>query len=562
MTFAILSTLLMPTDALACGGFFCRQDPIDQAGEDIVFKIDERRGVTEMHVQIAYTGSAEEFAWIVPVGSEPTLGLSTDELFQQLDWRTAPRFSLETETIGDCEIGYGSSYWDYAVDFSASSPPSAGPERGGTVEVISEQEVGPYETVVLRAQSAEGLLDWLQKRNFDLPDDLDPVLTPYVADEAYFVAIRLLKDTDVGALQPLALTYPGTELSVPIRLTAIAATEDMRMRAFVFGRRRSVPGSYLHVVVNDLVVDWFSWGANYEEAITVAADEAGGQAFATDYSGPADIMAEALYVDGRYDTDALAQSKDVFAFFDNLMAQGFRGSSLMLELFREFVPMPPQFEGQIEEQDFYNCLRCEPWGTAVAEQPFDAAGFAARIEERIVAPLADAQDMIDSSAHLTRLTSSVSPVEMTVDPTFVFNPDMQQEVGLDRTATVELFCDGDKPYNELERRLVLPDGRGYRLPPMQWFWDRGLTEYQYLIDEGLIDDYAIVVERTSSSGMPEPIYDGSERAFEVAEAHNATFSRLPDVAACAGCASSGGPLGASLGLAGALGLVLLRRRDR
>ncbi|MEO0495723.1 MAG: hypothetical protein AAF081_20135, partial [Actinomycetota bacterium] len=183
-------------------------------------------------------------------------------------------------------------------------------------------------------------------------------------------------------------------MSVPIRLTAIAATEDMRMRAYVFGDERAVPESYLHVVVNDLVVDWFRWGNNWEDAITIAANEAGGNAFATDYSGPADLLENALYQEGRFDTGRLAASKDVFAFFDELLGQGFSGSSLMLELFREFVPIPAEFVDTVFEQDFYNCLRCDPWASAVAAQPFDAAGFAAAIETRIVEPLVDAQALI------------------------------------------------------------------------------------------------------------------------------------------------------------------------
>ncbi|MEO0605681.1 MAG: MYXO-CTERM sorting domain-containing protein, partial [Myxococcota bacterium] len=167
------------------------------------------------------------------------------------------------------------------------------------------------------------------------------------------------------------------------------------------------------------------------------------------------------------------------------------------------------------------------------------------------------QALIDDSAHLTRLTSSISPVEMTVDPTFVFNADMEQSVPLERSAMVELLCEEGKAFTDVERRLVLADGRAYRLPSMQWFWDRGTTEYEFL--SGLMDDFALLIERTSGEGPPVPLYDGRERAVEIAEDHNATFGPLPG--AC-GCSSTTGPVGASLGLAGALGLVLLRRRRR
>lgn len=554
---SVITSLLLPSDAFACGGFFCNQDPIDQSGEDIVFRVDEERRVTTMHVQVAYQGSAEDFAWIVPVGSQPTIELSTNALFQELDWRTSPSFVLETKPIGDCD--YSTYYYGgYAVDFAGSASPPSAVAESSTVEVVSQEQVGPYDTVVLRAQSAEGLLDWLQANEFDLPDDLDPVLQPYVAEEAYFVALRLANNQNVGALQPLALTYPGTTPSVPIRLTSIAATEDMRLRAYVLGGARAVPSTYLHVIVNDLAIDWFTWGSNYEQAITIAADEAGGQAFATDFSGDADIMDGALYTEGRFDIANLANAPDAFTFFERLREQGFRGDTVMLELFRQYLPKPESAAG-VSDQDFYNCLSCDPWRDDVAAYPFDAAGFAQEIDERIVTPLRETQAMFDGATHLTSLTSSVSPIEMTVDPIFVFNRDMTQTVDRTRTAELEVYCADAQSWTDSPRRLVLADGRTYRLPSQQWFWDNQISEYEYLTNRNLVSDYALVVEQTSETGDPVPLYDGSDLAQNAADQHNASFSTPLDGTSCGGC-NSQGPLGAGLGGLAAFGLLAFRRR--
>lgn len=550
----ILSLLASLTPAHACGGFFCNNDPVDQSGEDIVFAVDEAKGEVTVHVQIAYAGSAEAFAWIVPVPQVPELVLSSDRIFQELAWRTQPRFGLEYEEIFDCE---DDRYWDYA--WSSSSAPSA---AGGTldtgvappsVEVIAEQRVGPYETVTLRADTSEVLLEWLQTNGYQLPDDLDPVLAPYVASESFFVALKLAKDSDVGQLSPLAMRYPGTSASVPIQLTSIAATPDMRLRVYVLGAERAVPESYLHVKINDLVVDWFRGGANYEDAITVAADEAGGHAFATDFSGPSELMKDALWSEGRYDLAALAAAPDPYAFFDLLLSQGFVGDATMLALFREFLPMPAALAADgVDEASFYNCLRC--YSEQVDAIPFDAAAFAAAIDERVVTPLRMAQGMFDTLPHLTRLTSSVSPVEMTVDPTFVFNGDMEQEVGLQRTAKVQMLCGWGGKWSEAPRKLVLPDGRSYDLPSELWFQDRGLTEYEYLSE--LMTTYAMVIERTGASGDPEVLFDGSEQAVADAEAFNGDGE-----ATGAGCGCSGtGGAASALGWLGALALIGRRRR--
>ncbi|MBX2803393.1 MAG: DUF2330 domain-containing protein [Myxococcales bacterium] len=545
----LLSAWMQP--AHACGGFFCNRDPIDQAGEDIIFAIDKDNGEVTVHVQIEYTGSADDFAWIVPVPQVPELVLSSDRLFQTVKAMTEPRFSLEIEELFDCEGGPYYGYYDAVADFSttSASPPNA---ESGTVNVVSQQQVGPYDTVVLQAQTTAGLLDWLQSNGYLLPDELDPVLTPYVADDSYFVALKMAKDSEDGNLAPLAMRYAGDLASVPIQLTSIAATEDMRLRAYVFGDARAVPDSYHHVQVNDLVIDWFNFGNNWEDAITVAADEAGGHAFATDYSGPADILKDMLYRDGQYDIERLALATDPFRFFQEIQNQGFAGDATILALFQQFLPMPQELvDDGVDPQSFYNCLEC--YRKQVEQIPFDSAAFAAALDEFVVTPLRQAQEMVDAHSRLTRLTSSVSPVEMTVDPTFVFNSDMTQTVEQQRSATLQLLCGWGEPWQEAPRKLVLADGRVYELPSQQWFWENNLTEYEYLQD--LMDVYALIIEDTSDEGEPLVIFDGTEDAIAAAD----DFNDPNQVAGC-GCQSTA-PTGMAASMLLALGLVVRRRRS-
>jgi len=563
MLSALVAATLNPANA--CGGFFCNNVPVEQEGEDIVFSVDEENQTTTVHVQISYTGAAEDFAWIVPVPTIPTLELSTDRLFQELSLRTRPRFNLNIDAEG-CEYAYppmadGGSYT--VVNSSASE---------GGVTVVGTQRVGPYDTVILAAESSAELLTWLGNNGYDLPTSLDPVLAPYVAADSYFVALKLAKDTDVGQLAPLAMTYPGTGASVPIQLTSIAATPDMRLHVYVLGESRAVPDSYLHVQVNDLVIDWFNqgyWGfyyygygatdrVGYEDAITVAADEAGGHAFATDYSGPTDLLDRVFFENGRYDVDALKSAPDAFTFFDRLLEQGFRGDATMLELFREFLPMPASLVAEgVDEQSFYNCLEC--YHAEVAAIPFDAVAFGTAIDERVVTPLREAQELVDAHPHLTRLTSSISPVEMTVDPTFVFNADMDQEVAIDRAATLEMTCNTGDDWQTSLRRLILADGRSYELPSIQALQDSGLVaaeghslEWTYLSE--IMDVFALVIEETSSEGEPNVLVDHTEDQQDVADAWNAEQGGDAETCGCNGTGS------AAVGFSGLLLAGLVRRR--
>ena len=88
-----LLTAVSAGPAAACGGFFCSFAPMNQVSENILF-VDEGDSVTT-HVQIAYAGEAADFAWILPVPSRPSLAVSHNDLFRQLQFATQPTFVLE-----------------------------------------------------------------------------------------------------------------------------------------------------------------------------------------------------------------------------------------------------------------------------------------------------------------------------------------------------------------------------------------------------------------------------------------------------------------------------------
>ncbi len=548
-------TLLTPTDAVACGGFFCNNStPIDQSAERIAFAVDEAAGTVEAHVQIFYTGSAEEFAWVVPTPTQPELFLSTDALFTELSWRLEPRFNLNWYEEGRCEWGsYGTAggtgtggggYYDY----SASSAPESG------VVVVEEKKVGPYETVVLKADDEAALLDWLQAAGYDLPDTLDAALAPYITFDAYFVALKLAKDEDVGDIAPLGMTYPGTRPMIPIQLTSVAATPDMRLETYVFGSHRAVPDNYLHVQINEAAIDWLGYGSNYEWAITQAANEAGGQAFATDYAGDTSLVDGSLYREGMWDTGPLAMLDDPIAFMEYLMGYGFPSNNALLEALSDTMPPP---DG-IDAQDFYNCVSC--YADELEDYEFDPAAAAAAIEERVVEPMRRAERLFDH-AWVSRMTSSISPVEMTVDPHFVFNPDMGA-VDNEHFADIYVMCGAGGSWWDSSRRLELPDGRVIMVPSEEWLAEQGLTYAEFI--EGLTTHYAKIIEDASSSGEPEVLFDLSQLDYDSIDEWNDSFTDATEDAqedgAAKGCGCSTGGSSGTLALGLVAGALVRRRR--
>jgi hypothetical protein len=533
----------LSSPAWACGGLFCDSvQPVDQAGEKILFVIDDEAEQVEVHVQIAYQGPSEEFSWILPVPAAPELFLSVDDGLSRLAAATNPTFIPVVEQVGDCVQPPFVALSDKATNDSA--------EEGG-VTVTSEAQVGPYDTQVLTATDATVLVQWLEDNGYDLPEGAIDRIRPYVAAGASFVGLKLSKDRDVGDLAPFGVRYAGTEPVIPLQLTGVAAAPDMRLQPFVLAKRRAVPENYLHVVVNELAVDWLNGAANYQDVITRAANEAGGLAFATDFAGPVDSLAIHLWEAGQYPLEGVAASRTVgeltswlvqpFSFDTSWQREPrFPISAGTTPILARFVAVP---DG-IEAAAFFACPGC--YGPRYEVLPVDGAGLSAALAAEWVAPMEALQGRLDASAYLTRLTSSISADEMTLDPRFVLN-DVMGDVSAAHQATLQVLCNGLHTASGAPRRLVLADGRTLDLPPQ----DKMGADFTWDGWVGELADYPVVrIEQTARTGEPVVTVD-----------YAADIDAI--LAARRGCGCDGGAVRpAWAGLLVALGAAWRRRRAR
>lgn len=526
----------MATPAAACGGFGCDLQqfvPVFQNAERIVFAQDG--DTVEMHVQITYQGEADNFAWIVPVPAEPEVFVTSDELFRQLVSALPMFFTLNTSIEGQCTGatapqagGRTNTVTVTLADASASS---------STVQVLSEKTVGPYETVTLQAESVEGLIGWLTDHGYAFADGAEAAIAPYVGREgATFLALRLQKDKDVGDLTPLGLRYTADRASVPVQLTSVSATPDMRMEVYFFGNTRAVPDSYYHVVVNDAQIDWWNFGTNYADVVTAAANEAGGHAFATDYYG--DTPPLSFFDASRWDEAAVRAAPDAVSWWTVAVSA--------------FTALPPELIGVLQDQlglsesaaqVFSYCPACV--GPVAFVNGIDAATD--DLVARAVEPMMAAQALIDDHPKLTRLLSSLDAVEMTVDPTFVLNPDLEGTTVSNRRAATQVFeCGTGRALAAAPRRLELESGLVLPLPSQDELASLGLTEHEYLERVGV---NALKVEQTGASGPATLLTDNTSFITEF----------FADATASCGCASAAGPAPWSVG---ALAAVAWFRRRR
>ena len=424
-----------PGEAHACGGFFCSTSPVDQAGETVVYAL-EADGTLTMSVRIEYSGEDDDFAWLLPVPAPPELSIGADALFDELEAATQPIFVAENETRGRCQrhprcvsevtcggvsdysCGYSGGGWagEY-VDAATAS--DAGPARDVArppdelgVTIFSEGTVGPYDTVVLGAATAAEVLTWLETHGYDIPETSGPLLETYAAQGHVFVALRLATNGISRTLQPLTMRMAVDEACLPLRLTAIAAVPDMPIRAFFLGSERVISTNFNTAEVDTHDLDLYQRrGASYTERVGSAVDALGGRAFVTDYAGPT----PALQLE-RPNVSDLATEDDPSRLLRELAARGYRGEPRMLEIFERYLQ---PVGGLDDSTDYYNCLFSGSTGVCGAPASFDPARLVDAIDAEITGPRRDAHALVHRHGYVTRLFTTISPDEMTLDPIFV-----------------------------------------------------------------------------------------------------------------------------------------------
>lgn len=530
LTLPALAVALAPTPARACGGTFCDNGPnvmpVDQTGENILFITS--KGHVEAHIQIQYDGDPERFAWIIPVPKVPNVDVGSQQLFTNMLIATVPAMQVNRVdqgcgTFGPIGCGFsGGSAKDSAQSADDGFEPD--PEEEETPDVVKRGFAGGFEYVVLEGGTVDGVVNWLDMAGYAQDPDAPPILAEYLAEDFLFLAVKLRSGAGVDEIQPLVIDYEGTEPCVPIRLTRIAAVEDMGIRAFFLGEERVVPQNFKHVTLNPIQLHWTPTpGDNYEEVVTLAVDEAGGHAFVTEFADRHAVATDTL-VGEAWDSDAYADL-DPTDVVDELIDQGLMlcdeelGCQVLhpqvTPLLDEFVPVP---EG-MDQNEFYSCLSC--FEEEIDYTAWDGPGFANAIEERVVAPGLHAIELLDQHSFLTRLFTTMSPHEMTVDPMFHRNGDLPAVSNL-QTVDRNFACEGPHSLDFDDGRFLALDDANNQSQP-----------------DFLDMPYAMTVEMIPAEGAPMVEVDNGEEIDSILDDWNAAHPLIegppPEEETIGGC---------------------------
>jgi MYXO-CTERM domain-containing protein len=448
-----LAIVAAPRPARACGGFFCDRPPpnntlpIAQAGENVLFVLDQ--GQVEAHIQILYKGDAAQFSWVVPVTALPTLDVGSDVMFDMIEPATRPSFSVQWQMDGTCkgfggDSGSGCGSSGGAIANGGAGKAAGGPGIfGGGVEVAFRGNVGPYDSSVVRSDDPAALKTWLTTNGYFVSDASSAIIDDYVAAHSYFVALRLQQGKDTSAIQPIVLRLASDEGCLPLKLTAIAATPDLRINVWVLADARAVPLDFVEVGVNLDKIDWFNNGSNYDKLLGEAADEAGGDAFAVEYARTSSPVAQKLAIP-RAQIDQLATVSDPAAYLSTLTMLGLGPTGQVATVLRKDLPLPASLASQgVTEAQFYgNIYQFE---TSIPVGSFDPKMTTADLDAAVFTPLATVQPLFVKHPYLTRLATFISPEEMTKDPRFVTNADLPT-VNPQHFVIAHMEC-GDQEYD-------------------------------------------------------------------------------------------------------------------
>jgi hypothetical protein len=458
-----LSVVGVPSEARACGGLFCSQAaPVNQAAERIVFA-DNGDGTVTAVIQIMYEGPSESFSWLLPISSVPEgddIAVSSDIAFQRLQAVTNPQYTLTTRVEGRCRESSdfdsgGGGRSGAGGSASGGTGPTIGGGSGGGVTVVGSGVVGAFEWTAISVDDtlpdpADVAVEWLGANGYDVPPGSPALLGPYLEEGLYLLALRLTKGSDVGSIRPIVLTYEATRPMIPIKLTAVAANEDMGVMTWLLGPGRGVPQNYLALELNEARINWFNPAPTYNDVVIAAADDAGGQGFVTEFAGPTSSLASAVwspYDDQRWQSF----STGVYQNFDSIFftANGTYGSwDGFWDAVRATVVLP----AGVPFEDFQLCPSCY-----MGQIQFSPATFMAALEEMVIEPVRLVQTLIDEHPEVTRLYSTLSAAEMTVDPLFTFNTDLEDLSNL-HTAERIIECNPSIYEFEAPWRIELPQG--------------------------------------------------------------------------------------------------------
>jgi hypothetical protein len=184
--------------------------------------------------------------------------------------------------------------------------------------------------------------------------------------------------------------------------------------------------------------------------VTAAANDAGGQGFVTEFAGDSAQLGDVVWSEGEEQTWQQLRTNQ-YQSFDDLFATLYNFYSSFdgfWDAFRASVSLPEN----VPFDDFQLCPSCYP-----DQIQFSPSGLFQAVDDNVIAPMRVVQELLERRPYVTRLYSTLSAADMTLDPVFTMNPDLAAVSNI-HTADRIIECSSTVYQWEAPWRIELPQG--------------------------------------------------------------------------------------------------------
>jgi hypothetical protein len=279
---------------------------------DVEVIFEEGDEETTVHVLVGFEGRPLSLAWVVPVPEAAEVGSSDPLLFDLLDELTRPVVAVREESLCPSPMYLCTSHPPADCNGRSGEDAHAEPSDAGSgneesdpfLSVVPRQVANTDQGVLLAAEDASEIVQWLRDEGFHADDTVAARLQPYLeAGMALWVATVAPAPTD-RSLHPLRITYPSSVPTLPLRVTSLGAEPEMSVTIHIFGGGPHGLAGNDPVEIDPLEV---TFGRNvrpsYPMVLSRAVDAAGGRGFVTEFAG---VMAPFVERVGEDDAALLA----------------------------------------------------------------------------------------------------------------------------------------------------------------------------------------------------------------------------------------------------------------
>lgn len=309
----VLGGLVATSAATAFCGFYVAKADADLYNEASQVILARNGDTTVVTMANDYQGDPKEFAMVVPVPTvigEGDVKVVDPALIKHVDDYSAPRLA-EYHDADPCPPEYPSVALQsrkrrfLAPSTSMRESDELVPDDLG-VTIEARYTVEEYDVLVLSAEESDGLITFLEREGYNLPDGSKPTLQSYIRQDLRFFVAKVNLDEHAKSgfqmLRPLQVRYESPRFMLPIRLGTVNAKGEQDLLVYTVTPKGRVETSNYRTVKmpTDIEVPTFvkdEFGDVYGAAFEQVRMREGRDVVVTEYAWPLSIMCDPCSAD-------------------------------------------------------------------------------------------------------------------------------------------------------------------------------------------------------------------------------------------------------------------------